>query len=462
MKCQYKNFYFTNRDDLNIAYDFENNKIISYPSTVNLKNVLAKLLEDLDIELSDDERDLCNYLKMNLKEVDETQFNSYDYLEKNGFQITSASFMIAQNCNLHCTYCYGGDSGQYHSSKSLMTKEVAKLAIQRLVQDNRKDSEIVINFFGGEPLMNFDLIQFVVNECKLCYPQSKFAFSLTTNTTLINSEIADFFKENCFRVMVSIDGYKEIHNHHRKFRNGTGSFDKVIEGIQILKEKGVEFRIRATLDHRFYDKYQEINDFLKSLGSDRVTISRLVNYNDDQLTFPLNISDIKYESAQLKAYLENAVKEALAGKFPRNFPYISHFKKIVFAERSLMNCGAYEGGTAISSDGKYYPCHRFVGMEDFDFGDVFNGVNKEKLKKQLSSLDENTRYCNKCFGKYICQRSCFRDLAKSGGRYIQHDLEYCQLLKDTVDDALLTYYLILVKRPEFFNTNLLIEDNNLS
>lgn len=157
-----------------------------------------------------------------------------------------------------------------------MTKEVAKLAIQRLVQDNRKDSEIVINFFGGEPLMNFDLIQFVVNECKLCYPESKFVFSLTTNTTLINSEIADFFKENCFRVMVSIDGYKEIHNHHRKFRNGTGSFDKVIEGIQILKDKGVEFRIRATLDHRFYDKYQEINDFLKSLGSDRVTISRLV------------------------------------------------------------------------------------------------------------------------------------------------------------------------------------------
>ena len=466
MKKQYKNYYFTNNDSVYIVYDFENNKIISYPKDVcvdKVINALEKTNSQNEFRLSEDEQDLYFYLKKNLKDIkDIVPFNSFSYLSEKEFGITSASLMIAQNCNLCCTYCYGGEHGQYHSKTPFMSKETALCAIKFLVRNNKSiDNEITINFFGGEPLLNFELIKFVVQICETNFQDHNFVFSLTTNATLITDNIADFFRKHVFRVMVSIDGYKEIHNYHRKYSDGKGSFSNAMRGVQILKEHGVEFRIRATLDHKFYDKYYEINDFLKTLGADRVTISRLINYKDDSFEFPLDISKLRDENKHLKSYVIHVVNEVLNGSYPKNFPLLSAFKKIVFAEKSLINCGAYVGGTAISSDGKLYPCHRFVGMKDFDFGNVFDGVDKEKLEKQLISLDENTRYCNNCFGKYICQRSCLRDLAKSGGKYISHTREYCDILKETINDALLNYYLILSTRPEFFNTTLNIQEEEL-
>lgn len=466
MKIQYRNYYFTNNDSIYIIYDFENNKIISYPEGVCIEKVIEVLKRSDSLSrfsLSEEEQDLYLYLKKNLKETKTIDsFDSFSYLEENEFSITSASLMISQNCNLCCTYCYGGEHGQYHSKTLFMSKNIALYAIKFLIKNNKRiDNEININFFGGEPLLNFELIKYVVQICKTNFQDYNFVFSLTTNATLITDDIADFFIKYAFRVMISIDGYKEIHNYHRKYSNGDGSFPDVIKGIQILREHGVEFRIRATLDSRFYEKYNEINDYLKLLGSDRVTISRLISYNDDTQDFPLDVAAIKNENKYLKSYLYSVVDEVLSGNYPKNFPLLSSFKKIVFAEKSLINCGAYEGGTAISSDGKLYPCHRFVGMKDFDFGNVFDGVNKDKLKKQLASLDENTKYCNNCFGKYICQRSCLRDLAKSGGKYISHTSEYCDILKETINDSLLNYYLILTKRPEFFNTTLNIQDVEL-
>jgi uncharacterized protein len=461
MKIQYKNYYFTGRDDINIIYDFERNNIMSYPKTVNISRVLEmlnekKLEEKYLKKLPEVDLDIYDYIKNNIIDTDKRYFDSFEFLKRNDFGITSASLMITQNCNLRCTYCYGGESGMYNSNTPFMSKDIAKKAIKNLVNNNKIGNEININFFGGEPLMNFELIKFTVNEC-INYPEYKFVFSITTNATLINEEIALFFRTHEFRVMISIDGYEKTHNYHRKMRNGKGSYSIVVKKIELLIKNGVEFRIRATLDHRFYNEYFEINDFLTKLGSDRVTISRLVSYNDNELSFPLNIEDIKEERKFIERYLKKALSDVFDGKFPRNFPYLSHFKKIVFAEKSLMNCGAYEGGTAISSDGKYYPCHRFVGMNDFDFGDVDNGIDEEKIKKQLKSLDEHKKKCLKCFGKYICQRSCLRDIAKSGGKYIQHDEKYCEILKETVDDALISYYQILTNKPDFFNTKLIYE-----
>lgn len=464
MRFQYKNYYFIEGEGIRLVYDFERNKIISYPENICINKIIDVLQKHVSRELlpsvlSEEELNLFIYLSDNLKEISDSLFDSFSYLQEDDFRVTSASLLVAQNCNLCCTYCYGGKHGQYHSKTQLMSKEVAEKAILFLVKNNSStDNEIMVNFFGGEPLLNFDLIKYVVQLCKTNYPENHFVFSLTTNATLITPEIANFFLVNKFLVMVSIDGYEKIHNFHRKHQNGNGSFSEVMNGIHILKEYGVSFRIRATLDHRFYDSYEKVNKFLCDLGSDRVIISRLINYNDDDLEFPIDVSELKKEREYLQPYVSKVVNDILKGKQPKNLPQLSSYRKIIFAERSLISCGAYKGGTAISSDGKLYPCHRFVGMKNFDFGDIFNGVDKNKLKKQLESLDYNTAYCNKCYGKYICQRSCLRDLAKSGGKYISHPEEYCKLLKETIDESLISYYNLLINSPEFFNTKLVLRD----
>lgn len=458
----FENFLITSNNELFLIYDFERNSIISYSKEINVDKIINILSNNreraIEVELTNEERSLFDYLQNNIIHAPQMEFDTYNYFKKQGFKITSASLMIAQNCNLRCTYCYGGESGHYNSETPLMSEEIAKKAIDRLVKDNKKDNIITINFFGGEPLVNFKLIKFVVNECHTTYSQYSFVFTITTNATLINKQIATFFKENNFRVLVSIDGPQYVHNFHRKFRNGKGSFDRVIKSIKLLKEVGLEFRIRSTLDHRFYDQYNEIVEFLKSIESDRIIVSKLINYSDEEISFPIDVSEMKHEETFLQVYLQEAISDVLEGKYPKNFPYLSYFKKIAFAEKSLMNCGAYEAGTAIASDGKFYPCHRFVGMKGFDFGDVENGIDKNKLKKQSDSLDAtNNEECLKCFGKYICQRACLRDIAKSGGVYIPRDKEYCNLLRKTVEDALIVYYLILTKRPDFFNTMIINE-----
>ena len=463
MKHQYKNFYFTSGQGLNIIYDFERNRIISISNDIDTKKIFNSLIDGLpkiEINLTNEEDNLYEYLQNNV--IDENgiyKFNSFEHFENGNFRITSASFMIAQSCNLACSYCYGGESGKYSSKTSVMNEDVAQKAIKRLVEDNANvENYITINFFGGEPLMNFKLIKFIVNECDNKYSANNFIFSITTNGTLITKEIATFFKDHNFKILVSIDGNEEIHDYHRKYPNGSGSYLNALKGIATLKEYNVEFRIRSTLDHQFYSKYFEIVEFLNRLGCDRVTIARLVKYEDDKLNFSLNIDHIKKEKTQLKKYLNKVEKEVMEGKTPCHFPYLSNFRKIIFAEKNLMSCGAYEGGTAISSDGKFYPCHRFVGMEGFDFGDVEMGVDKERLKKQTDNLDNSTKPCLNCFGKYICQRACIRDIAKSKGLFISYDDEYCDLLREAVDHSLILYYKLLKTRPDFFNTQLIIEN----
>ena len=463
MKCQYKNFYFTNGHSLNIVYDIERNRIISVSDNVDMQKIFNILVNNpyviIKDQLTEEEESLYSYLKNNLIEnKTDNQFCSFDYFKESDFRIASASFMVAQNCNLACKYCYGGESGRFNSKVFNMNEDIAKKAIKRLVDDNIDNNIITINFFGGEPLMNFKLIQFIVNECKNEYQKNNFFFTITTNGTLISKTIAQFFREHDFKILVSIDGNEEIHNYHRKYPNGNGSFFDTLEGIEILKENHIDFSIRATLDHEFYPNYSEVVKFLDGLGCNRVIISRLINYEDDKPSFPINIDRITEETKQLKNYLDKVVEEVIEGKTPCHFPYLGHFKKIIFAKNNLMSCGAYEAATAISTDGKFYPCHRFVGMEGFDFGDVEKGVDKEKLMKQTNGLDMSTNKCLNCFGKYICQRACIRDIAKSKGFFISYDENYCNLLRETIDNSLIVYYKLLKLRPDFFNTRLVLEN----
>lgn len=153
----FENFLITSNNELFLIYDFERNSIISYSKEINVDKIINILSNNreraIEVELTNEERSLFDYLQNNIIHAPQMEFDTYNYFKKQGFKITSASLMIAQNCNLRCTYCYGGESGHYNSETPLMSEEIAKKAIDRLVKDNKKDNIITINFLVGNLLL---------------------------------------------------------------------------------------------------------------------------------------------------------------------------------------------------------------------------------------------------------------------------------------------------------------------
>ena len=310
---------------------------------------------------------------------------------------------IAHDCNLKCTYCFAGE-GEYKGARSLMSAEVGKKAIDFILANSGNRRNLEIDFFGGEPLMNFDVVKEIV-----AYGREKEAsfgknirFTLTTNGLLLDDEKIEYINEVMDNVVLSIDGRKHINDKMRPNISGGGSYDIITPKFKKLAEtrKDKPFYFRGTFTRENLDFSKDILH-LADLGFSQISVEPVVS--DPGLPYSLQDSDYDKICAE---YEELAVIMTKRKDF-NFFHFMIDLTGGPCATKRLVGCGAGSEYLAITPEGELYPCHQFVGDKNFQLGTIDEGIVNHDLYKDFEGINVYSKEdCKNCFGKFYCSGGC--------------------------------------------------------
>lgn len=318
---------------------------------------------------------------------------------KKSLNATALTLMISQECNLRCKYCYGKD-GEY-SNKGKMDFSIAKRAINYFL-DQAPSDKLSICFFGGEPLLNFDLIKEVVAYTREIEKKTekKFTFSMTTNATLINDEIREFIKEINMSMTVSIDGAREMNDANRFYANKHGIYDDIRKNISDINTYMIA---RATLAPPNLDVLKSVTHLVEEFGFISVAWAEADNLLSEE-----DYKMVKESTLSLIDKLERRINDGQYELVRKYHSFMNMLKKFDSDGIRSKGCGAGSNLMAVDIDGKIYPCHRFVGAETFIVGDVMDGKNGNTDFYSVIDL-VNFEKCQSCIAKSICGGGCINE-----------------------------------------------------
>lgn len=319
---------------------------------------------------------------------------------------------ITQKCNLNCSYCFVKQKNQHIPIKEY---------IDYMKKETQKKEQIWVHFFGGEPLLNFEGIQEVVNSMK----NYNVRYKITTNGTLLNQENVQFFKEHNFEVKISIDGTKESHNRTRKFKNHKGSWDAVVEGIHLIKKSNITFDLHMT----YHPKYSELFEGLKSMMEFKPRF--VIFYPLYEQIEKKEEENIKKEFKKLGKWYINKIKTQV--DFPFIVPFESFLKKLRLKDTSFRLCGAWEINRCLSQNQQVYACPRMINYERYKVG---NFHKMERKKEQLNLLSLMSYQfinpeCNTCEAKDVCDLTfcSSSNYMANGNDFIKPSPGYCSFVR---------------------------------
>lgn len=314
---------------------------------------------------------------------------------------------VAHDCNLACKYCFAGE-GKYHGIKGLMSEEVGKAAIDFLIKHSGNRKNVEVDFFGGEPLMNFEVIKKVVE-----YARSKekecnknFRFTLTTNGVLLNDEIIDYINENMYNVVLSLDGRRKVNDYMRPTINGKSSYDMIMPKFKKLVEKRKEkqYYIRGTFTHYNLDFTEDVKHIVEE-GFKEVSVEPVVAPND--MSYAIKEEDVPAivkEYERLACYFLEQIKQHQPFNF---FHFMIDLEGGPCVHKRLAGCGSGTEYLAVTPEGDLYPCHQFVGIPEFKMGDVQKGIEKTDIRRQFEKCNVYSKEeCSSCFAKFYCSGGC--------------------------------------------------------
>ncbi len=321
-------------------------------------------------------------------------------------EVKALCIHICHDCNMRCRYCFA-DEGAYHSVRERMSFETAKAAVDFLIQNSGKRKVLEMDFFGGEPLMNLDVIKATVAYAKAEGEKvgKKFLFTTTTNALLLDDTTIEFFNEEMENVVLSLDGRKEIHDAIRKSVNGKGTFDLIIEKIKrfISLRGNKSYYVRGTFTAKNLDFAKDVL-FIADQGVDSISMEPVVTDIEDLQIKAEHLPAIEKEYETLcDAYLE---REA-AGKGFNFFHFNIDLEGGPCLSKRVSACGAGNEYFSVTPNGDLYPCHQFAGDTNFRMGSVFEGITREDTRELFASSCLFTRkQCETCFAKFICSGGC--------------------------------------------------------
>lgn len=364
--------------------------------------------------------------------------NSKEYLEKRNIPITSIALFVTQLCNLKCIYCYGEHGTYGASSCPAMTEERALLTVDWLIEKSGNFKYLNIHFFGGEPFINFPLIKKIVEYSQRRGNESGkiFIYTVTTNGTLLDDEIINFLHKHSFKVLVSFDGDKETQDRQRPFPDGTGSYDKTIPKIKSLLDKAPETECRATIMEGANP--DTVITALRNIGFTSIDTTpaspSLFDLNRGQKhserNFNETLESIESETENWTLFSKNRNLEELK-KLSSSGVLRKYIAAFLNKEKKLFNCHAGISMAAVSCAGDIFPCHRFVGSEEYKMGSIYK---KDLLRSPyMQSPTKSVEKCSKCFAKYICAGGCKHDNAGTCGSPFSPAEDMCSLTRRCVE-----------------------------
>ena len=330
----------------------------------------------------------------------------YDF-KKRQTVVKALCLHIAHDCNLACRYCFAGE-GEYHGRRALMSFEVGKKALDFLVENSGNRVNLEVDFFGGEPLMNWQVVKELVEYGRTLEEpyHKKFRFTLTTNGVLLNEEILEFANREMANIVLSIDGRKKIHDRMRPFRRGQGSYDLIVPRFQQVAESRGQtgYYVRGTFTHHNTDFSRDVLH-LADLGFQQISVEPVVaGPEDDYAITEADLPELKEEYDALAAEMLKRRREGRGFHF---FHFMIDLEGGPCVAKRLSGCGSGTEYLAVTPWGDLYPCHQFVGNEKFLMGNVEEGVLRTDIRDEFKGCNVYAKEkCRKCFAKFYCSGGC--------------------------------------------------------
>ncbi len=314
---------------------------------------------------------------------------------------------IAHDCNLACRYCFA-EEGEYHGRRALMSFEVGKKALDFLIQNSGNRRNLEVDFFGGEPLMNWQVVKDLVaygREQEKLY-NKHFRFTVTTNGVLLNDEIQEFINREMDNVVLSLDGRKEVNDAMRPFRSGKGSYDLIVPKFQKLAESRNQekYYVRGTFTRNNLDFSKDILHFA-DLGFKQVSVEPVVG--DETDPYAIREEDLPVILEEYDKLAKIMIQREKEGKGFNFFHFMIDLDGGPCVAKRLSGCGSGTEYLAVTPWGDLYPCHQFVGQEEFKMGTVEEGVTRPQIADEFRSCSVYSKEkCRKCFAKFYCSGGC--------------------------------------------------------
>jgi len=324
-----------------------------------------------------------------------------------GHVVKALCIHAAHDCNLRCAYCFAGKGG-YHGARGLMPLETGLAAVDFLIANSGNRRNLEIDFFGGEPLMNFDVVKQITFYCKEQEQArgKKFRFTLTTNGVLLDDESIDFINEHMDNVVLSLDGRKDVNDRMRGFANGRGSYDVVLPKFQrLVSERGHrDYYIRGTYTRGNMDFAEDVKH-LAALEFKYISVEPAASPETE--AYALKLTDADALCGEYERLARYILETAQVGDPVEFFHFKIDLEGGPCVRKRVSGCGAGSEYFAVAPDGGLYPCHQFAGMGDFKVGDVFGGLNGSPLLKKFAETNlYSIEKCADCWARYYCGGGC--------------------------------------------------------
>ncbi len=345
---------------------------------------------------------------------------------------------IAHDCNLACKYCFA-EEGEYHGDRSLMSYEVGKKALDFLIANSGNRVNLEVDFFGGEPLMNFQVVKDLVayGRSQEKEHNKKFRFTLTTNGMLLNDEVMEFANKEMANVVLSVDGRKEVHDFMRPTRNGKGSYDLIIDKFKTMAElrNQTNYYVRGTFTHHNLDFSQDVLH-LADLGFKQISMEPVVA--PDEQPYAIKEEDLPKLFEEYDLLAKAMIEREKDGKGFNFFHFMIDLTGGPCLYKRLSGCGSGTEYLAVTPWGDLYPCHQFVGMEEFKLGNVDTGVEKTELVDEFKLCNVYAKdKCKDCFARFYCSGGCAANSYNFHGNLLDAYDIGCELERKRVECAIM-------------------------
>ena len=362
---------------------------------------------------------------------------AYDY-KNNSNVIKALCLHVAHTCNLNCSYCFASQ-GKYQGERAIMSFEVGKRAFDFLIENSGDRKNLEVDFFGGEPLMNWDVVKQLVAYARSIEKEhnKNFRFTLTTNGLLINDEVIDFLNKEMSNVVLSLDGRKEVHDLFRRDYAGNGSYDRIIPKFKRLVDArgGKNYYMRGTFTHNNVDFTEDILH-MADLGFTELSMEPVVCAPSDPCA--LTEEDLPKLFEQYEILAKEMIKRKREGRPFTFYHYMLDLKNGPCIYKRITGCGSGTEYMAVTPWGELFPCHQFVGDPKYSLGNIWDGVKNTSCQDEFRSCNAYAREeCRDCWAKLYCSGGCaanaYHATGNIGGIY-----KYgCELFKKRIECAIM-------------------------
>ena len=387
---------------------------VKEPAAAELRDpeVLEELVQKLGVSYGEDDikdalADVTELTEAGQLFVEDTYESMIGEVKKRKTVVKALCLHIAHDCNLACRYCFA-EEGEYHGRRAMMSFEVGKKALDFLIANSGSRRNLEVDFFGGEPLMNWqmvkDLVAYGRQQEKL--HDKHFRFTVTTNGVLLNDEIQEFINQEMDNVVLSLDGRREVNDHMRPFRNGKGSYDLIVPKFQKLADSRNQekYYIRGTFTRENLDFSEDILHFA-DLGFTQMSIEPVVGDASDP--YAIREEDLPKIMEEYDKLARVMIQREKEGKGFQFFHFMIDLDGGPCVAKRLSGCGSGTEYLAVTPWGDLYPCHQFVGQEEFLMGNVEDGIIKPEIADDFRSCNVYSKEkCRDCFAKFYCSGGC--------------------------------------------------------